>query len=96
MNDPVYVSNDGRFPDGSPVLVRYPADDEPYPRLVGSLDARKTWPWLRGRIAGQRGPDDWHVIVEEPSLAELADGSRAPEGTPAEELRFPDCFRSSR
>jgi hypothetical protein len=35
------------------------------------------------------------VIVEEPSLAELTDGSPAPEGTPAEDLHFPDCYRDS-
>jgi hypothetical protein len=55
--------NDGRFPDESPVLVRYPlppfskqrpgqSDAE---RLAELAAERKTWPWLAGTIEQQCG-----------------------------------------
>ena len=36
--------NDGRFPDDSPVLVRYPRDRQE------EQDDRSVWPWLSGSI----------------------------------------------
>lgn len=81
--------NDGRFPDESPVLVRYPLDG---PRSVSD---RAEWPWLPGTIEQQCGPDEWLVTIEDRRLAELDDGSPAPEGTPDEDLLFPQCYRDS-
>jgi hypothetical protein len=81
--------NDGRFPDESPVLVRYPLDG---PR---SINDRAEWPWLPGTIEQQCGPDEWLVTIEDRRLAELDDGSPAPEGTPDEDLLFPQCYRDS-
>jgi hypothetical protein len=81
--------NDSRFPDESPVLVRYPLDG---PRSVSD---RAEWPWLPGTIEQQCGPDEWLVTIEDRRLAELGDGSPAPEGTPDEDLLFPQCYRDS-
>jgi hypothetical protein len=81
--------NDSRFPDESPVLVRYPLDG---PRSVSD---RAEWPWLPGTIEQQCGPDEWLVTIEDRRLAELGDGSPAPEGTPFEDLLFPQCYRDS-
>jgi hypothetical protein len=81
--------NDSRFPDESPVLVRYPLDG---PRSVSD---RAEWPWLPGTIEQQCGPDEWLVTIEDRRLAELGDGSPAPEGTPDKELLFPQCYRDS-
>jgi hypothetical protein len=66
--------NDSRFPDESPVLVRYPLDG---PRSVSD---RAEWPWLPGTIEQQCGPDEWLVTIEDRRLAELGDGSPAPGG----------------
>jgi hypothetical protein len=81
--------NDGRFPGESPVLVRYPLDG---PRSVSD---RAEWPWLPGTIEQQCGPDEWLVTIEDRRLAELDDGSPAPEGTPDEDLLFPQRYRDS-
>jgi hypothetical protein len=101
-----YTENDGRYPNGSPVLVRYPSGREgpvrtPAGELTdvtgpgGSLRGRREWPWLPGRILGQCGPEEWHIAVEARDLAELENGSPAPDGTPDDDLVFPDCFRDS-
>jgi len=77
------------FPDESDVLVRYPA-------LGMTADhARDTWPWVPGVIESQRGPDEWLVTVYARELAELEDGSPAPEGTADGDLFWPQCFRGS-
>ena len=81
--------NDGRFPDGSLVEVRYPRT-----RQEG-LGDRSAWPWLPGSILSQCGPDEWHVCVEASELAMLDDGSPAPDGTADEDLFFPCCFRDA-
>ena len=67
--------NDGRFPDESPVEVRYPRSKQ------GEQGDREQWPWLPGTIVEQCGPDEWYVCVEERELAVLRDGRRAPRGT---------------
>ena len=95
--------NDGRFPDESEVLVRYPVHPGPE-RQPGQSQAehlaalraeRETWPWLPGTIEQQCGPDEWLVTIEDRRLAELDDGSPAPDGTPDEDLLFPQCYRDS-
>jgi hypothetical protein len=94
--------NDGRFPDEAPVLVRYPltvtqqkpgqSDAE---RLAELAAERKTWPWLLGTVEQQCGPDEWLVTVEDRRLAQVEDGSPAPEGTSDDDLLFPQCYRDS-
>jgi hypothetical protein len=81
--------NDGRFPDDSPVEIRYPRT-----RREEQGD-RSTWPWLPGSILEQCGPDEWYVCVEVRELALLEDGRRAPRGTPGRDLYYPCCFRDS-
>ena len=81
--------NDGRFPDGSLVKVRYPRTPNE------EQGDRCAWPWLPGSILGQCGPDEWHVCVEARELATLDDGSPAPAGTAYEDLFSPCCFRDS-
>jgi hypothetical protein len=99
----VIRENDGRFPDESEVLVRYPLHPGPK-RLPGQSDEehlatlradRENWPWLVGTIEQQCGPGEWLVTIEDRRLAELEDGSPAPDGTPGEDLLFPQCFRDS-
>jgi hypothetical protein len=68
--------NDGRFPDESEVLVRYPLRQRPGPeRQPGQSEDehlavlradRETWPWLLGTIE-QCGPDEWLVTIEGPA-----------------------------
>lgn len=81
--------NGGRFPDESAVLVRYPLDG---PK---SASDRSEWPWLAGTIEQQCGPDEWLVTIEDRRLAELDDGSPAPDDTPDYDLLFPQCYRDS-
>ena len=69
--------NDGRFPDESAVLVRYPLTPGPE-QQPGQSDAehlaarpaeRKTWPWLLGTVEQQCGPDEWLITIEDRRLA---------------------------
>ncbi len=79
--------NDGRFPDESPVEVRYPRSKQE------EQADRDTWPWVPGSIVEQCGPDEWYVCVEVRDLAVLRDGRRAPRGTASRYLYYPCCFR---
>jgi hypothetical protein len=79
--------NDGRFPDDSAVEARYP--------LGRSFTGREAWPWLAATVEQQCGPDEWLVTIEDRRVAELGDGSPAPEGTPDEDLLFPQCYRDA-
>lgn len=81
--------NDGRFPDGSAVVIRYPRDKQE------EQGDRSAWPWLPGSILGQCGLDEWHVCVEARDLATLDDGSPAPDGTADWGPFFPCCFRDA-
>ena len=81
--------NDGRFPDESDVLVRYPAYG------MTPDHARETWPWMPGVIENQCGPEEWLVTVYADELAALEDGTPAPEGTAGIDKYFPQCFRSA-
>ena len=77
--------NDGRFPDDSPVKVRYPRNKQE------EQGDRSTWPWLPASILSQCGPDEWHVR----ELAVLRDGRRPPRGTASRNLYYQCCFRDS-
>jgi hypothetical protein len=81
--------NDGKFPDDSPVEVRYPLnpDDE--------HGDRSRWPWLPGSIVSQSAPDEWYVCVEVRALATVEDGQPAPDGTAEADLYYPCCFRDA-
>ena len=81
--------NDGRFPDGSLVEVRYPRDKQE------EQGDRCVWTWLPGSILEQCGPDEWRVCVEARELAMLDDGRSAPDGTADQDLYFPCCFRDA-
>jgi len=81
--------NDGRFPDDSPVLVRYPRDRKE------EQDDRSAWPWLPGSILEQCGPDEWRVCVEARELAMLDDGRPALDGIADQDLYFSCCFRDA-
>ena len=81
--------NDGRYPDESPVGVRYSRSKQE------ERGDRAAWPWLTGWIVSQCGPDDWEICVQEPALAVMDDGSVPPPGTPDDECNFPVCFRDS-
>ncbi len=79
--------NDGRYPDESPVEVRYPRSKQE------EHGDREQWPWLPGTIVGQCGPDEWYVCIEVRELTILQDGRRVPRGTASRNLYCPCCFR---
>jgi hypothetical protein len=79
--------NDGRFPDESPVEVRYPRSKQE------EQGDREQWPWLPGTIVEQCGTDEWYVCIEVRGLAVLRDGRRAPRGTASRNLYYRCCFR---
>ena len=81
--------NDGKFPDNSPVEVRFPRSTQE------EEGDRSAWPWLPGSILEQCGPDEWYVCVEVRELAVLRDGQRAPRRTAARNLYYPCCYRDS-
>jgi hypothetical protein len=83
MTSGMYADNDGRFPDDSAVLVRYP--------LTAEQDKgdRNAWPWLPGTVLGQCGHDEWHVVVD--GVEELAE----PSDDGPDVLLYPACFRDS-
>jgi hypothetical protein len=90
------LPNDGRFPDGARVFVRYPPDCEIRSTGPGSLSDRESWPWLPGVIDHQSGPEEWAVTIVARSHAVLADGSPAAESAPDDALYFAhECFRES-
>ncbi|WP_112248803.1 hypothetical protein [Kribbella monticola] len=75
-----YLPNDGRFPDDSAVWTPYPLPDD---KTNGTPD--ENWPWLRGYVLGQCGPDEWHIAIDVPELIEHGDGYDW----------LPACFRES-
>jgi hypothetical protein len=81
--------NDGRFPDDSPVEIRYPRT------MREEQGDRSAWPWLPGSILEQCGPDEWYVCVEVRELAVLQDSRQAPCRTADRDLYYPCCFRDS-
>lgn len=81
--------NDGRFPAGAMVLIRYPAPG------MNAADTRDAWPWWLGSVECQGAPDEWQILVMGRVLGMDAFGQPAPAGTPDEEMYFPLCFRDS-
>ena len=81
--------NDGKFPDESPVEVRYPRSEQE------EQGDRERWPWLPGTIVEQCGPDEWYVCVVARELAVREVGRAAAGSTPGDDLFFPCCFRDS-
>ena len=72
MHDYDYdYDNDGKFPDESPVEVRYPRSKQE------EQGDREQWPWPPGTMVGQCGPDEWYVCIEVRELTVLQDGRRA-------------------
>lgn len=72
--------NDGRFPDDSLVVVRFPRN------LQEEQGDRSEWPWLPGSILSQCGPDEWHVCVEARELPTLDDGASGGQRLAFEDL----------
>jgi hypothetical protein len=86
------TSNDGRFPDDSPVWVWYPPEGD---KQSGS-PPREQWAWLPGSILSQCGPSEWLVVVEVRELATREDGSTPAKNTPSRKLYYPTCYRDQR
>ena len=82
--------NDGRFPDESPVEVRYPRSKRE------EQGDRERWPWLPGTIVEQCGPDEWYVCVVARELAVLG-RTEGPRRTARRAMTcsFRCCFRDS-
>ena len=80
-------ANDGRYPDETPVEIRYPRSERE------EQGDRDQWPWLPGTIVEQCVPEEWYVCVELRELAVLRDGRRAALGTASRNLCYPCWFR---
>jgi len=78
-----------QYPEGTWVQTRFPltAEQEAGPR--------ESWPWVPGWVGEVCGPDEWAIVLQAPELAQLEDGTPAPEGTPEEEAFYPGCFRDA-
>jgi len=79
--------NDGRFPDESPVEVRYPRSKQE------EQGDRSAWPWLPGSIVEQCGPDEWYACVEVRELAVLRDGAAGAARNGVKEPVLPVLFQ---
>ena len=64
--------NDGRYPDESPVEVRYPRSKQE------EQSDREQWPWLPGTIVEQCGPERMVCVRRGPRAGRPA---RRPTGT---------------
>jgi hypothetical protein len=79
--------NDGKFPNESPVEVRYPRSEQEEQSRPRHLAVAAS------SIVEQCGPDEWYVCLEVRELAVLRDGGRTPRGTASRNLCYPCCFR---
>ncbi|MET8863614.1 hypothetical protein ABZW11_11710 [Nonomuraea sp. NPDC004580] len=86
INEYLPDDNDGRFPEDTLVLVRYPLRED-------RNDARDSWPWLPGTVLAQCGRDERRVVVEVPALA--IPHPNVPNGDAPENLLYPACFRDA-
>ncbi|MEV0199843.1 hypothetical protein [Nonomuraea sp. NPDC050691] len=65
-----YYPDDGRFPLGTRVEVRYPL-------TAGHRTADRTdWPWVPGEVMTQIRPDQWQVVVTVPRTAQATGQDR--------------------
>jgi hypothetical protein len=78
-----------QYPEGTWVEARFPITQEQ------QAGPRESWPWVRGYVCEVCGPDEWQVVVQAPELAQLEDGTPAPEGTPEEAAYYPAVFREA-
>jgi hypothetical protein len=83
------VTSENPYPDGAPVLVRYPRTPEQ------EKAGRESWPWLPGSVLEQCGPDEWRICVEVRELTVREDGSKPRRNTPPHKLFYPCCFPGS-
>lgn len=78
------------FPDGASVQTPFPVTAE---QQAGE---REAWPWLRGEVVSQIGPDEWEILV---TAAEVAETDEHGEEThpivfrDATEIRRPSTTR---
>jgi hypothetical protein len=86
MENEINAQCEPQFSNDSAVLVWYPLPGADY-------HDRDAWTWLPGSILSQCGPDEWHVVIEVPALAE-PDPS-APNGHAPENPLYPACFRDA-
>jgi hypothetical protein len=77
------------YTGGESVEVRYPL-----PGMTHEAP-RDQWPWMPGEIEQQCGPDEYLVTVYARELAELEDGQPAPDGTPDDDVWYPQCYRGA-
>lgn len=86
-----YIANDGRFPNDSTVLVRFPLTSQ---QTSGD---REAWPWLPATILGQVDTDEWQIVVDGRDDLSEPDPDR-PRGADVREPRYrlyPVCYRSA-
>lgn len=83
------TSNDGRFPDDSPVWTPYPT------REMTADTPRENWPWMAAEVELQGDEREWVLTIKDPRVAELEDGSPALPGTPPENIWHPQAFRTA-
>ncbi len=89
MENPTDDGNDGRYPDGCPVLTPFPVTDE---EIAGG---RASWPWLPATILSQCGPDEWELVLEAPGAIKAAGDGTGDDLYPVvfrdrSEIRLPD------
>ena len=75
------------YPEGTAVLVRYPA-----PGMTHETP-RESWPWYPGTIEETCGADEWLIAVESRDVATAEDGS--PADADDADVFYPMCFRDS-
>jgi hypothetical protein len=78
-----------RYPEGTAVLVRYPAP------AMTRLTLHESWPWLPSVIEEECGPDEWLVCVTAQETRILLHGTPAPAGADDADVFYPCCFRDA-
>ena len=78
--------NDGKFPDESPVEVRYPRSKQE------EQGDREQWPWLPSSIVEQCGPDEWRARRGARAGRPAGTDGGHPRGTASRNLDYPGCF----
>lgn len=83
------TSNDGRYPDDSPVWTPYPA-----PGMTAETP-RASWPWMAAVVELQGDEHEWLLTIVNPVLDQLEDGTPAPDDTPPEDTWHPQAYRTA-